>query len=388
MDWWKAYRKAFPVTEKCVYMDAAYDCGGSTIGKAAAARHFEDWANAAATAQRGGPGRDAFFRVAENCRGQLSALLGGVPTRNIAFTKNTNEGVNSIVHGFDFKPGDNVVTLKQEYPSLVMPCIHAMAQRGVGCKLAELPDDWQVPVDLLWNAVDDRTVMVLVSHVQSRTGYKIDLQELGRRCRERGIFLVVDAVQSMGLERLPAEQWGVSAVCGAGYKGLGAFISIGYLYACDALLARVAPTYVSHNFHLSLDFSGAMPAIVCSDPLNASKLDNCSSDYLGIYVLNDAVARINEIGVDNIAQRIDSLFRPLYAGLKALGYRIVTPENPENRCASIAIATEHCKEIIRYFYDQGVVIGGSVLARISLGAFSNEADVARTLAVAERCPYR
>jgi len=388
MDWWDAYRKAFPVTEKCVYMDAAYDCGGSAIGKAAAARHFEDWAHAAATAQRGGPGRDVFFEVAERCRAHLAQLLGGVETRNVAFTKNTNEGINSIVQGFDFKPGDNVVTLRQEYPSLIMPCINVMEQRGIACRLADLPDDMQVPVDLLWDKVDDRTAMVLVSHVQSRTGYKVDLQELGRRCRERGIFLIVDAVQSMGLEAVPVEDWGVSAVCGAGYKGLGAFISIGYLYACDALLARVRPTYVSHNFHLSLDFSADMPAMVCDDPLNASKLDNCSSDFLGIYVLHDAVARINEIGIDNIARRIDTLFHPLYLGLKALGYRIVTPENPERRCASIAFTSEHCKEIIQYFFDHGVVIGGSTLVRISLGAFSNEADVARTLAVAASCPFR
>ena len=105
--WNSELRSQFPVTGLCTYMDSAYDCGGSLIGKAAAARYFDEWAAAAAEAQRGGPGREVFFRVADETRNYVGQLLGGVPGRNIVITRNTNDGFNIIMQGYDFRPGDN-----------------------------------------------------------------------------------------------------------------------------------------------------------------------------------------------------------------------------------------------------------------------------------------
>lgn len=388
MTWQTALRKEFPVTNRCIYLDAAYDCGGSKIGKTAAARYFDDWAVAASTAQRGGPGREIFFRVAEQTRAQISTLLCGVETKNISFTKNTNEGFNSILNGFDFKEGDNIVTFRKEYPSIVMPCVKVAETKGIECRLIPQTEKELPSVDTIWDSVDDHTVMILISHVRSETGYKIDLQELGRRCREKGIFLIVDAVQSMGLEKLPVEEWGISAVSAATYKNLGGFISVGFIYICDELLRHIQPTYVSHNFQLSLDLSEEKPVIRCSDPLNASKLDNCSSDYLGIYVMHDALEQINKIGIEKINKHVSALFNLLYAGLKKLGYSIITPEDADRHCASIALDSANSKEIVQYFYDNGVVISGSRIARFSLAAFNNRGDVEKALEIAARCPYR
>ena len=388
MDWQKEYRKNFPVTDLCTYMDSAYDCGGSLIGKQAADRYFEDWAIAAATAAKGGPGRKPFFGVADETRDYLGRILG-VAAKNVSITKNTNEGFNIIMQGFDFKPGDNVVTLDREYPSVIMPCLHIAENHGIECRLAQMNDTYTPSVDDLWEKVDERTVMVLVSHVQSKSGYKIDLRELGRRCRERGIFLIVDAIQSIGLNEFHTEEWGVSAVSGAGYKGLCAFISIGYLYCCDELLARIEPTYVSSSFQLGLDYSGDTPVIICKDPLNASKFDNSSSDFLGIYVLHDAVEAILEIGVDQIELHVTQLLDQLYDGLLELGFEIMTPNNRKKRCASLCIRTEHAAEINNFFMEHQIIFSvGQDTIRMSLGAYSNDDDVKRTLVVASQCPWR
>ena len=391
MSWCNELRSQFPVTELCTYMDSAYDCGGSLIGKAAAQRYFEDWVEAAATAKRGGPGREPFFKIADETREYIAELLGGVPAKNVTITKNTNEGFNIIMQGFAFQPGDNIVTFDREHSAILAPCINAAKSRDVKCKFAKMDAEFNPSLETLWEQVDDHTAMVFVSHVQSLTGCKMDLKELGRRCQERGIFLIVDAIQSMGLSSFHAEEWGVSAVSGGGYKGLGAFISIGYLYCCDELLKKVKPTFVSNNYaQILLDYKDSVPVLSCSDPLNASKFDNRSSDYLGTYVFHDSLKHILQIGTDQIESHITRLLDRLYTGLQELGYALITPNQSKRRCASLCIKSRHADEIYRYFLEKNVILScsGGKYVRMSLGAYNNEEDIERGLAVASACPWR
>lgn len=391
MSCWNEYRQQFPVTELCTYLDSAYDCGGSLIGRAAANRYFDEWAEAAASAKRGGPGREPFFKTADETREYIGRLLGGVEARNITLTKNTNEGFNIILQGFDFKPGDNVVTFDKEHSSIIAPCVNASEMRGFKCKFAKMDSRFNPSIDELWSQVDEHTVMVLVSHVQSLTGYKIDLKELGRRCRKRGIYLAVDGIQSVGLTPFMAEEWGVSAVSCGGYKGLGAFISIGFLYCCDELLRRIRPVFVSSSFNCTLDYDSGLPRLVCADALDALKFDNSSSDYLGAYVFHDALRAILEIGTDNIQRRISALLGRLYDGLRELGYDLITPENAERRCASLCFSSGHAQEIYDYMMSDGIVTSccsGGKYIRMSLGAYSSDEDIDKTLTVAAACPWR
>ncbi len=389
MAWWDDYRSQFPVTGLCTYMDSAYDCGGSLIGRAAAGRYFDDWAPAAAAALRGGPGREPFFKMADEARTYIGRVLGGVPSRNVTITKNTNEGFNIIMQGFDFKPGDNIVTFDWEHSAILVPCLHAARTRGVEVRMAKMLPDRIPSMDALWEQVDAHTVMICVSYVQSLTGYKMDLAELGRKCREKGIFLVVDGIQGVGLSVFEAEKWGVSAVSGGAYKGLCAFISIGYLYICDALLQRVRPVFAACTEQIELVRQGELPEIRYKDEMDARKYDNCSSDLLGTYVLHDSVQKILEIGTDRIQERITGLLTRLYKGLALYGYRMVTPADSSRRCASLCFKSEHADEIYEYFIGQKVILSsGSGYIRMSLGAYTSDEDIERTLEVAGKCPWR
>lgn len=388
---WEKFRRQFPVTGMCAYLDSAYDCGGSLIGRAAANRYFDDWVEAAASAKRGGPGREPFFAAADETREYIGRLLGGASARNVTLTKNTNEGFNIILQGFDFGPDDNVVTFDREHSSIIAPCVNASEAKGFKCRFARMDENFNPSIDELWSQVDEHTVMVLVSHVQSLSGCALDLRELGRRCRERGIFLAVDGIQSVGLMPFKAEEWGVSAVSCGGYKGLGAFISIGFLYCCDELLARIRPVYVSHGFNCSLDYSSGLPKLAIADALDASKLDNSSSDYLGAYVFHDSLRAILDIGVENIHRRVSALLGRLHNGLNALGYKLLTPADDGRRCASLCFGSTRSQDIFDYLMSKGVVTSccsGGKYIRMSLGAYTSDEDIDRALSAAASCPWR
>lgn len=390
MDWFEAYRREFPAVNGCVYMDTAYDCGGSEIGRRAAQRYFDDWARSAVNNERGGPGRETFFRQLDETRDMLGRLLGGVGAEQMAFARNTNEGINAILQGFAFRPGDNIVTDAIEHESVLMPALNAARLRGVQCRVAGEPEMAAVTPEQLMALCDGHTRMVLVSHVQSATGYRIDLAELGRFCRQRGIFLVVDAIQSLGQIPFQAREWQVSAVAAAGYKGLAAVNSVGFLYAEPELLRQVQPVYAAAGSCLHVDWQAEGPALTCSDPGNARKLENSSLDNLGIYVLHDALAKLLEIGIPKIWAHIEGLYRRLYDGLAAEGFRIVTPREVEAHGGLLSLQVSDLEGAFCHFRSRGVALSISAgrYLRLSIGAYTNQADIDAVLQAAAQCPIR
>ena len=390
LDWLEAYRAEFPAVHACTYMDTAYDCGGSGIGRRAAERYFSDWARAAVRNERGGPGRASLFRVLDETRGLLGRLLGGVAPEQIAFTRNTNEGINAILQGFAFRDGDNIVTDAIEHESVLMPALNVQRTRGVACRIAGEPGMDAVPPQALIERCDGRTRLMLVSHVQSATGYRMDLGALGRFCRERGIFLVVDAIQSLGQLPFDAKGWQVSAVAAAGYKGLAATNSVGFLYAEPALLEQIWPVYTAAGPCMDVRRGSDGCELVCSDPRCARKLENSSLDNLGIYVLHDAVERLLEIGIERIWAHILPLYDRLRRGMAEEGFQVVTPAEEEGHGGVLSLRVSDLQAAFAHFRDSGIALSISAgrYLRFSIGAYTNDADLDAVLRAAARCPVR
>lgn len=388
MSWVDELRSEFPTTKLCTYLDNAYDCGGSLIAKRAAMSYFDVWSRSAANAERGGAGRESFLLTAEKTRELIAQLLGGVSPREIAFTRNTNEGINLILYSYDFQKHDNIVVADREYSSTVIACVNASQKRGFQCRIAGT-ESYFISEEVLLNAVDENTRFVFVSHVQSSTGYKIDIGHLAKICRERDIYLIVDATQSMGLAPVFPEKWGVSAVTAASYKGLFAFISTGFLYCSTDLLRELHPAYLSDNGFAQLYLAKEKSLIKITDTANAGKLENASDNLLGIWILHDTVSRILEIGIENIYSHISELYEQLYSGLEPLGYSIITPREEEHRCASLSLSSPRAEEIVTSLREESnVIISGRTVARFSIGAYTTAEDIDRGIRAAAKCSIR
>lgn len=373
-------RSQMPVCRQAVYMDCAYDCGGSDFAARAAAKYFEDWACAAAMCQRGGPGRQTFFEVADSTRRMVCRLIGVGDPRGVCFTRNTNEGISHILMGFDsFKPGDNIVVCDIEHPSVLMPCLNAQKLRGVECRIVKAESGEYLPTELLTSACDKNTRMIFVSHVQSSNGCKADLASLGGFCRDNGIYLVVDAIQSLGFSVFEAEKWGVSAVTAGGYKGLLAGESCAFLWCCPTLLSHIWPVYTAAGAAMTVDRTKTPWQLSCTDPQWARKLENSSLDAPGIYMLSAGISRLLEIGLPRIEAHIRGLYDMLYDGLLSLGIRPVTPKSPAQSCAAIAFDLPDKQGFFSSMLSQGVVMTSSRLLRISLAPFNTKEDVSATL---------
>ena len=96
----------------------------------------------------------------------------------------------------DWKAGDNIVSIAQEFPSNRIVW-ESLKPRGVEVRLLDLSTTAH-PETALTELCDENTRLLSTSSVQYATGRRMDLEQLGAFCQAHEIFFIVDAIQSLG----------------------------------------------------------------------------------------------------------------------------------------------------------------------------------------------
>jgi selenocysteine lyase/cysteine desulfurase len=190
---WTTLREEFPTLAHWTYLDVAR----KTVPPRCQERALQDYVRD--VYENAGAGAWAASQVGET-RAALARLLGAKPAE-IAFTKNTTEGLNLAAHAFDLKPGDNVVLTDMEHAANLWVWKHWEA-KGVELRYARNRDR-RLPLAAFEEQMDGRTRVVSTAYVTYGNGYRVDLPALGRLCRERGARLVSDGVQGAGILATP-----------------------------------------------------------------------------------------------------------------------------------------------------------------------------------------
>jgi selenocysteine lyase/cysteine desulfurase len=166
---------------------------------------------------------------------------------NLAFVKNTTEGIGLLAAGYPFEPGDQVVSYVHEYPANHYPW---KLQERRGAELVLLPDCGNSKLPVAWSMRDleervtKKTRVVALSHVQFASGHVADLKPLAEFCSARGIDLVIDAAQSLGSLPIYPDELKLAAVVSSGWKWLMGPIGCGLLYTSPVFRAKLQPVIV------------------------------------------------------------------------------------------------------------------------------------------------
>ncbi|MFQ5458445.1 MAG: aminotransferase class V-fold PLP-dependent enzyme, partial [Myxococcota bacterium] len=229
------YRALFPVTREIVHLNHAGVSPVSTRVRDAMDR-FLDLSVRTATLHY-----DEMEARAEDAREKFAQLIGaGVD--EIAFVKNTSEGLARIANGLPLREGDRIVTTNLEYPSNVYPWWH-LRRRGVDTLMVSHRDG-RVPLDALEKALAPPTRLLAISSVEFGNGFRNDLETLGKMCRERGIWFCVDAIQSIGLLELDVNRCAIDFLSADGHKWLLSVEGVGAMYVSRRVIEDVDPVNV------------------------------------------------------------------------------------------------------------------------------------------------
>ncbi len=235
----------FPIKERWVYLS---HCGISPLYSGACRKEVE-----IARSQQDGGG--LVFKDYPNLVGELdeaAARLLKTSRDNVAFVKNTSEGIGMIANGYPFRKGDQVISYIHEYPANHYPW---KLQEGRGVELRLLPDRNVVGAaaegrPCAWSMADleasvtPRTRIVALSHVQFTSGYAADLKQLGEFCRAHGIDLVIDAAQSLGCLPIYPEEYHIAAIASSGWKWLLGPAGTGLMYTSPEFRDKLAHVMV------------------------------------------------------------------------------------------------------------------------------------------------
>ena len=318
------YRSTFPACEGRTYLNCAAVAPGSTRVRAAIDAWLDDHV------AQGSMGSSRWWERAAEARARTADLVGASPDE-IAFVKSTSHGLAMVAEGLDWRTGDEVaVASALEYPSNVYAWKH-LADRGVAVREMRVTDGAVTPASVE-EAIGPRTRLVALSSVQFASGYRTDLETIGRLCRDRDVLFVVDAIQQAGAFPIDVKSSGIHAMAACSHKWMLGLLGIGFLYVDRDLLTCLRPPLVGWH---SVDDPFAFDGTRFELRTDASRLEEAAPPFPMVYGLGAAVEMLLEAGVANTAAHITALIDRAAGELEAIGCE-VSPA-PEHRAGILMV---------------------------------------------------
>jgi len=309
------WRAQFPLADRCVFLDHA---GVAPISLRVVAAIDEFARQAAHEHHLRYP---YWTERAEKIRAACARLVGVEP-RQVAFVKNTSEGLSMVAEGLDWRPGDVVIVADQEFPSNVYPW-WALGRLGVETRMLGVREG-TITAQRVADALDPRVRVVALSAIAYGTGDRPDVEAIGQVCHHHGVLLIVDAIQALGAVTIDMTRCGVDCLVADGHKWLCAPEGAGILALSDALLERIRPVEIGWKSMVEAQRFYPYEYRLRND---AAKLEAGSLNLLAIHALGAAVQLVADVGIDLIETRLARLTAELTDGLATRGRPIVGPRS-------------------------------------------------------------
>ena len=344
---WERTRSLFPVTREVAYFNNA---GVGPISS----RVDEALRRYSAEATRMGAFHYPRFFDAEVERVRArAALLLNASADEIAFVKNTTEGLGIVAAGLDWQRGDQVLSCDLEYPSNVYPW-WSLRDRGVETVMLR-GRDGRLPLAVVEEALRNPRVRLLaLSSVEFGSGARNDLEALGGLCRERGVLFCVDAIQSVGCFPIDVENCGIDFLAADGHKWMLSVEGLGGFYISKRVMEDIHPAVVGWDSVIDSADYGNYDFTLKPD---ATRFEEGSLNTLGIYAFGAALALLEEEGIEHIEKRILHLGDCILEYLRHGKFKILSSTEPGERSGSVCFAGDmDYKKLAVFLREQHVIV--------------------------------
>lgn len=304
----------------------------------------------------------------------------------IAFVGPTSLALSYIAGGMPWKKGHNVLVYHDDYPSNVYPWM-ALADRGVEVRLMNVRELGKIRVIDVQGQVDENTRLVALASCHFVTGWRVNVDALGKWLHSRGILLSVDAIQTLGA--FPTSVEHVDFLAADTHKWMLGPCAAGVLYVRKEVQSRLQP--IVHGWH-----NVRSPQFLTQDQLqyrnDARKYEVGSQNLLGIAGLRAAFALLEEVGVDAIAAELSRKRAWMVPALLERGYEVLQAEMPPENLGGIISFTvpgANMPDLHRALGDAGIVTSlrttrdGRHWIRLSPHYYNTDAELHRVLEVLE-----
>jgi cysteine desulfurase family protein len=259
------------------------------------------------------PGRSGYDlcmetgQLVDDTRRQLTRFFNGTNPDRLVFSYNSTDALNLALFGL-LSAGDHAITTTVEHNSVLRPLYHLAQHHGV--EVDHVPFDARgfVDPDEVAARVRPTTRVVAINHASNVIGTVQPVAEIGRRCRERGVHLVVDASQTAGKIPIDVQAMNVDVLAFTGHKSLMGPTGIGGLYVQEGVEIR-------HTRAGGTGVRSLYPAHLDEYPW---RLEYGTPNVMGIAGIHAGLRWIEKTGLDAIEAHEMGLMRKLVDGLRAI----------------------------------------------------------------------
>lgn len=316
----------FPILRK---MDFFNHAGvGPISGPAAdALRVYAEQASSSAYVDAG------WYRRANQTKKLAAQLINARGPQEIAFVPNTSTGLSFVAKGLTFHAGDRVVITDVEYPANRYPW-EDLRRQGVELFEVQQTADGRIDVDEVCDAINDRTRVVSLSHVQFASGFRIDLRPISEMVHRAGGYLCVDAIQSCGVLPVDVQAMGVDFLSADGHKWMLSPEGAGIFYCRQDLCPMLHPNVVGWMNMVDAGNYGDYRFEFQDD---ARRFEPGSWNIPGIVALGASLEMLLGVGIDGVWARVEALTERLCDGLESRGYPVFSPRRDPGGRSGIVI---------------------------------------------------
>ncbi|MCI0702395.1 MAG: aminotransferase class V-fold PLP-dependent enzyme [Planctomycetia bacterium] len=372
---WSAFRTQFPITTAWAFLDHAAIAPVPSAAVAALNEYGESLA-------RNGVAAVGFWQKRiTHIRKRAAELLNSPDPDDVYFVPNTTHGISVVAEGFPWQSGDNVVLAAEEYPANQYPWMN-LAHRGV--EVRSVPSRGsRVVIDDLREAMDARTRVLTVSSVEFASGFRNDLDALGELCRNRGVFLFVDAIQSLGVFPIDVQKTPVDALSADGHKWLLGPEGAGIGYIRREWVERLHPIGVGA---FSVIKPLAFSTIDFTMKPHAGRWEGGALNIPGISALGASLELLLSAGIENVQHRVIELTDYLCDRALSLGWQVFSSRAESEKSGIVSLL--HPKlppdEVMKRCRTAGVIVNNRAdRVRVSPHAYNTKDEIDRFLSACQ-----
>ena len=308
-----------------------------------------------------------------------AAWLMGCGSDEIAITKNTSEGLSFVANGLNWRPGDVVVGIRDEFPANYFPWLR-LEKRGVRLRWLDLHEG-RIELDVIDKACEGARLLA-VSCVQYLSGFRLDLDALGEICRRRDVLLVVDGVQGLGPFPVDVKRSGIHVLSASGHKWLLGPEGCAVLFVDRDLMPLVEPVEFGWTNVEGSDEYSHDPTLLG----DARRYECGTLNTVGIHGLRASLELFREVGVERMASHIHELARKTLDGGAAKGYVPMTRRDDASGSGIVSIRKDgvNSATVVRRLNEEGISTAHRLgWVRVAPHFYNTERDIDTLL---ERLP--
>ena len=331
-----AYRDRFPILRDCTYLINHSLAAMPAAAEERVLEYTRMWRERGIRAWGEG-----WWEMPVSVGDQLGRILGA-PRGSIVMHQNVTVAEAIVLSCFP-RPGERnrVVYERENFPS-----VRYLYQAQPGLEVVVVEDDRAV-VD----AIDERTLLVPISHVLFKNAEIQDVEPIVRRAHECGAYVVLDCYQSAGVVPLDLTALGVDFAVGGSVKWLCGGPGAGWLYVRPDLAERLEPTLVGWQGHArpfafepELEYAAGARRFLTGTP-----------NVPALYAATAGYDVIEEVGVRRIRERSLALTQLLIDLCDEAGLEVASPREPARRGGTVLVGTPDHAAVHRELGERGIV---------------------------------